>query len=110
MSMHDQIQDLIDKFHRKMEKDEEARNDVMPLKKTININLETEFYSMKLENAKISDFKDSLADGADLTVLSTPESLAALISGELRPMKAYITKKIKVLGNIQDLMFLKKLF
>ncbi|MDR1404137.1 MAG: SCP2 sterol-binding domain-containing protein [Candidatus Methanoplasma sp.] len=110
MSMEAPIQILIDKFHRKMEKDEQARKDVMPLRKTINIDLSTEHYSMKLENARIEDFKSHMMDDADITLMSTPENLQGLIDGTLRPMKAYITKKITIKGKVQDLMFLKKFF
>ncbi|MFA6804895.1 MAG: SCP2 sterol-binding domain-containing protein [Candidatus Methanomethylophilaceae archaeon] len=110
MTMHDQIQTLIDKFHRKMEKDEEARKEIEPITKTFNIDLGTEQYSMKLENAQIKDFKDSALEDADVTLTTTPENLQALIDGTLRPMKAYVTKKISLKGKIQDVMFLKKFF
>ncbi|AIZ56852.1 SCP-2 sterol transfer family protein [Candidatus Methanoplasma termitum] len=108
--MEPSIQTLIDKFHSRMDKDEQAREEVRPLKKTINIDLGTEYYSMKLENARISDFKPQMLDEADVTMITTPESLQGLIDGTLRPMKAYITKKISIKGKIQDLMFLKKFF
>ena len=110
MTMEASIQTLIDKFHRKMEKDEEAKKEVMPIKKTINIDLGTEQYSMKLENAQITDFVPQMIDNADMTIFTSPESLQGLIDGTLRPMKAYVTKKITVKGKIQDLLFLKKFF
>jgi putative sterol carrier protein len=110
MTMEASIQTLIDKFHSRMEKDEQAKAEVMPLKKTINIDLGSEHYSMKLEDARISDFKPEMNDGADVTLTTTPESLQGLIDGTLRPMKAYVTKKISIQGKIQDLMFLKKFF
>ncbi len=110
MTMEPQIQSLIDRFAQKMEKDEEARKDVEPLIKTVNIDLGTEQYSMKLEHAAISEFKPELRPEADLLLTTTPENLQAIIDGELRPMRAYITKKITIKGKIQDLMFLKKFF
>ena len=45
-----------------------------------------------------------------MTVTTTPENLQGLIDGTLRPMRAYVLKKIAVKGKIDDLMFLKKLF
>ncbi len=110
MTMEDQIQALIDKFHRKMDKDEEARKEIEPLTKTVNIDLDDEAYSLRLENARIVDFKKELIPDADITVKTTPDNLQSLIEGTLRPMKAYITKKITIKGKIQDLMFLKKFF
>ncbi|MDR3282044.1 MAG: SCP2 sterol-binding domain-containing protein [Candidatus Methanoplasma sp.] len=110
MSAQDSIQGLIDKFHRKMQSDERARADVEPIKKTFNIDLGGESYSMRLENACISGFAPGLVSDADVTLITTPESLQDLIDGTLRPMRAYVTKKITVKGKVQDLLFLKKFF
>lgn len=108
--MHDQIQTLIDKFHKKMEKNEDARKEIEPITKTFNIDLGEEKYSMILKNAHITDFEDHILPNADVTLITTPENLQALIDGTLRPMKAYVTKKVTIKGKVQDLMFLKKFF
>ena len=110
MTMEASIKELIDKFHRKMETDEEAKKEVYPLKKVFNINLGSEFYSLRLEEAEVKEFKTELAENADVTMITTPENFQSMIDGTLRPMKAYITKKIKVVGSIQDVMHLKKFF
>ena len=110
MTMYGSIQELIDKFHRKAEKDEKVRMKLKDVVKTINIDLGTESYSMKLENAHISDYREGMADGADILLISTPENLQAMISGDLRPMKAYLTKKFTVKGKLEDLLHLKSLF
>ncbi len=110
MSMEPKIQMMIDKFHRKMEKDAEARAKVEPVTKTINIDLGEEVYSVKLEKAHLDDFKPCLLESADILLKTTPEVLDALIEGTLRPMRAYMTKKITVKGKIEDVMHLKSLF
>lgn len=109
MSMKPAIQTMIDKFHRRMDKDPDARAKVEPITKTLNIDLGEEKYSLKLEHAKISGFTEGLLDNADITLITTPESLTALIEGTLRPMRAYVTKKIVVKGKIEDIMHLKSL-
>jgi len=110
MTSEEKIQLMIDKFHRRMEKDPEAKEKVMPVKKTLNIDLGDEKYSLRMENAQILDFKPELLENADITVTTTPENLDALIDGTLRPMKAYITRKVQIKGKIEDLLHLKKLF
>ena len=110
MTMQQEIQEVIDRFHRKMEKDENLRKEVEPLSKSFNLDLSTESYSLKLKDAKIYYFEPGLLDDADVTVTTTPENLRGLIDGTLRPMRAYVLKKIAVKGKIDDLMFLKKLF
>lgn len=110
MSIQFKIQEMIDKFHRKMEKDENIRKQVENIHKSLNIDLDSEKYSFVLDHAKIQGFKEGLLDEADITLISTPENLVALIDGELRPMKAYVTKKITIKGKFEDLLYLKKLF
>ncbi|MCQ2055895.1 MAG: SCP2 sterol-binding domain-containing protein [archaeon] len=110
MSAKPLIQHAIDKFNRKISENKEARDDVELLTKTVNISLDDEVYSFKLEKAEITDFKSVLLDNADISIATTVENLKKLIDGTLRPMRAYVTKKIIAKGNIQDLLHLKKFF
>ncbi|MCL2891024.1 MAG: SCP2 sterol-binding domain-containing protein [Methanomassiliicoccaceae archaeon] len=110
MTMENAIQEMIDKFHRKVEKDENVRKKLEGVVKTVNIELGTESYSLRLDNAQIYDFKEGRTDVADILFTSTPEHLSALIEGTLRPMKAYLTRKFTVKGKLEDLMYLKSLF
>ena len=110
MTMEPRIKALVDKVNNKLENDEEMRNEVKDITKTFNIDLDTEKYSFKMENSKISDFKAEALPEADVILITSVENMTALLDGDLRPMKAYITKKIKIKGDFQDLMFLKKFF
>ncbi len=110
VSMQGEIQEVIDKFHRKMEKDENLKHEIEHLVKTFNLDLGEEKYCIKLKDAKIYYFEPVLDPNPDVTLTTTPENLQGLIDGTLRPMRAYVLKKITVKGKIDDLMFLKKLF
>lgn len=108
MTMEEQFRKLVDKINSKIEGDEEIKEEVKDLKKTVNIDLEDERYSFRFEDSKAQDFKCDLLDKADIVLKSTPEYIQQMLDGDLRPTRAFITKKIKVEGKIQDLMFLKK--
>jgi len=110
MTMYLAIQEMIDRFHRKVEKDEKIRGKLDGVVKTMNIDLGTEYYSMRLDDKKIVDYQEGMTETADILFMSTPENLQALIDGTLRPMKAYITKKFTVKGKFEDVMYLKNLF
>jgi putative sterol carrier protein len=110
MTMQGSIQEMIDKFHRKVEGDEKVREKLKDVVKTVNIDLGTESYSLRLEDAQIHDYKEGMADPADITIKTSPENLQALIDGTLRPMKAYLMKKVSIKGKIEDLMHLRSLF
>jgi putative sterol carrier protein len=110
MTTKDMIQGLIDKFHSKMEKDENARAEVARLSKSFNIDTGGSGYSLRLEDARIVSFDDALLDGADVTLAVSEDDLRSLIDGSLRPMRAYVTKRIRIAGSLEDLMFLRKFF
>ncbi len=110
MSIQEQIEYIIVEFNKRSNEDEKFHRDLAHLTKVFMIDLESEAYSMKLENSQVSNFKTERVENADIVLISTPETIKSMISGELRPMRAYITKKIKIKGNIHDLMFLKKFF
>ena len=108
MSMQERIEHIVVKFNERSDEDERLRKDMAHLKKAFMMDLGSEVYSMKLENSKVGDFKAERIENADIILTSTPETIEAMMNGELRPMRAYITKKIRINGNIKDLMFLKK--
>ena len=110
MSSEEIIQKMIDKFHRRMAKDEKARAEVEPIVKRFNVDLGEETFHMKLEHAQVTEFEEGLYDEADILLRTKPEYLQQLVEGTLRPMRAYITKKITIKGKIEDIMHLKKFF
>ncbi len=110
MSMQQEIQNVIDRFHRKMEKDPELKKEISHLEKVFNLDLGEESYTLKLKDSHIYYFAPGLDENADVTVTTTPDNLQGLIDGTLRPMRAYVLKKIHIKGKIDDLLFLKKLF
>lgn len=110
MSMKQEIQAVIDRFHKKMEKDPELKKDIQHLVKVFNLDLGEESYTLRLKDSHIYSFEEGLDPNADVTVTTTPDNLRGLIDGSLRPMRAYVLKKIQIKGKIDNLMFLKKLF
>ena len=108
LSSEEIIQKMIDKFHRRMAKDEKARAEVEPIVKRFNVDLGEETFHMKLEHAQVTEFEEGLYDEADILLRTKPEYLQQLVEGTLRPMRAYITKKITIKGKIEDIMHLKK--
>ena len=110
MTNEEIIQKMIDKFHRKMAKNEEARAEVEPIEKTMNIDLGEETYRLRVAHAQVVEFEKGMYDEADLLVKTKPENLLQLVEGTLRPMRAYVTKKVVIKGKIEDLLYLKKFF
>jgi putative sterol carrier protein len=45
----------------------------------------------------------------DITVTTTSDILADLIDGKMNPLNAYITRKLKISGKMEDILLLQKL-
>ena len=110
MTNEEIIQKMIDKFHRKMAKDEEARAEVEVIEKTMNVDLGEETFRLKVAHAQVVEFEKGMYDEADMLLKTKPEYLQQLVEGTLRPMRAYVTKKVVIKGKIEDIMYLKKFF
>ena len=110
MTNEEIIQKMIDKFHRKMAKDEEARAEVEVIEKTMNVDLGEETFRLKVAHAQVVEFEKGMYDEADMLLKTKPEYLQQLVEGSLRPMRAYVTKKVVIKGKIEDIMYLKKFF
>ena len=110
MTNEEIIQKMIDKFHRKMAKDEKARAEVEPIEKTMNVDLGEETFRLKVAHAQVVEFEKGMYDEADMLLKTKPEYLQQLVEGTLRPMRAYVTKKVVIKGKIEDIMYLKKFF
>ena len=110
MTNEEIIQKMIDKFHRKMAKDEEARAEVEVIEKTMNVDLGEETFRLKVAHAQVVEFEKGMYDEADMLLKTKPEYLQQLVEGTLRPMRSYVTKKVVIKGKIEDIMYLKKFF
>ena len=60
MSMQQEIQNVIDRFHRKMEKDPELKKEISHLEKVFNLDLGEESYTLKLKDSRIYFFEPGL--------------------------------------------------
>jgi putative sterol carrier protein len=110
MVVKESIQQMIDKFHSRVEKDEKMREELSGILKKVNIDLGSEKYSFILDDGRIHSFQDGLLDDVDIKFISDPETMEGLISRKIKPMKALALRKLRVKGDIEDLMRFRKFF
>ena len=108
MSLQKRMEGIVEEANKRIEGGPKLKKEIAHLEKTFSLDLGEEVYSVKIKDSKIYDFEPVLTEDADVIVTSKPEHIEALIDGELRPMRAYITKKVQFKGKINDLLFLKK--
>jgi putative sterol carrier protein len=110
MPVKELLEGTIAKFNAKVEKDEKLQKELECVKKKANMDLGTESYSFELSCGKMHSLKEGLFESADITITSDPKTVEDLLTGKLKPMKAWALKKIKIKGSLEDVMRLRKFF
>lgn len=57
-----------------------------------------------------AEIAEGISEGADATLIMDGDDYAAMISGELNPMTAFMTGKVKVEGDLGSVMKMQGLF
>ena len=103
------LMETIEKFKAKVEEDEAVRKELEGVKRTMFINvIDKEGYSFVLDGQEIKDFKKGGIDEPDVKITATEEDLILLFKGELKPMKAWATKRLVVKASLDDLLRVRK--
>ncbi len=110
MTLKQEIQDMIDRFYQRVEDDPKLAKEVSGISKTVTIDLGEELYSFVLEDGKIHSFSEERIEDSDIEVISDPGTLRGLLEGDTGPMKALALGKLKLKGDIGDLMKFRKFF
>ena len=110
MTLEPLMQDLVKKFNEKVDTDEKLSTELDGMDKKVLIDLVSEQYNFHLHDQRISDFQVGTILNPDITLLSDPETFQAIIEGKMKPMKAFALRKVRVKGEIDDLLRLRKLF
>ena len=113
----DELEGLLDtafeKFRVKIEEDKDLKDELADITRSVHVDvIDEEGFSFLLENGDVNDFKRGMGAIAepDIKITATKDDFKALFSGELKPMKAWATKRLKVKASISDLMKIKKMF
>ncbi len=109
--MRELLEALVAKFNAKVDKDERLRAELQGIERTVVLDLKDGTkYHFILKDAHVDGVRDGGPERADLVVISDPATLSGLLKGEIGPFKAYATGRLRVKGDIEDLMRFRKFF
>jgi len=104
------IEDAIEKFRKKIEEDEDLKKELADLVRRVNVDTtDNEGFSFVLDKGEVKNFKRGKLDEAEITIHATTDDFKKLFTGELKPMKAWATKRLKFDAGIDDVMRVRKL-
>lgn len=68
-----------------------------------------ESFYMKIENGQKCAVENGKAPAADLILTSTTDVVIGVMERRINPVTAYTTRKVRVLGSMEDLLKLQRL-
>ena len=105
------INEMIKRVNEMAAGDPKFEAELKGIRKLIQVVVtDGETYHFTLENARIGPMSKGAVPNPDITIAGTAEVYNQLKSGELRPMKAYATRKLQVKGSLEDILRLRKFF
>jgi putative sterol carrier protein len=104
------LDDVVAQFNAKVSCDDSLRKELAGVRKRVQVDLGPEQYYFILDNAKVEGVCVGCIENPDITITSDEDTVRKLHSREMKIMKAWALKKIKVKGSLEDIMRLRKFF
>jgi len=86
------------------------KKELQGVKKNVQVDLGCEKYCFTLDNCRVEKLDEGTIENPDIIIISDPDTVQKLRSGEMKIMKAWALKKVKVKGSIEDVLRLRKFF
>ncbi|MDD1768574.1 MAG: SCP2 sterol-binding domain-containing protein [Methanomassiliicoccales archaeon] len=104
------LENLVTRFNQKAEKDPALQRELEGITRRVQIDLGSEQYRFILDNKRIVSFAEGWIENPDICLTSDPLTMEELVSGRMKPMKAWALKKVRIQGSLDDILRLRKFF
>jgi len=109
--MRELLEKAVAKFNAKVAVDPSLRKELAGMTRKILIETkEGARFHFILQDQKVDGVRDGPIEAPDITVIADQVTLTGLLKGEIGPMKAMATNKLKVKGSLDDLLRIRKFF
>ena len=109
--MKDLLEEAIATFNKKIEDDPKLKEAMEGKVRTICLDVtDGTSYNFTLQDCMVGEVNEGSLETADIRVTSTEAVLTGILKKEIKPLKAYLTKKVKFDASLEDLITLKKFF
>lgn len=109
--MKELLIDAIEKFNERAKTDEKLRKELEGITRRIQVDVKDgEDYHFTLRDLRVSELQEGKIDSPDVTITTTNDTLTALLTKEMGPMKAIATRKLKIKASLEDMLRLRKFF
>lgn len=104
----EKLNELVDKFNKRVNVDKKLRDEIFDLDRKIVLNFKDDGkYYLHLENGSLNFIEP--IDDPDIVVEMSVETFNKILSKEIDALSAYITRKIVVKASLSDKLLLSEL-
>jgi len=109
--MQEELQALVDRFNSKVKADPGLQEELTGMQRSVAIELdEGTAFHFYLKDQRLTNVEVGRLEKADVRLMSSEKILRGLLSGEVKPMKAWALKQLRVKASLEDLARLRKFF
>lgn len=111
-SKRERILDCLDRlergFQRKWENNADFRDSLKGKDRDIVIDLtDLDAWTLTVRDGKLQEIQEGRHEDPDVKLTTEAEDFLAIFSGDLSPLKAYMTKRVKVSAGLRDILLVK---
>ena len=108
--IEDTLAGVVERFNRHADRNPAVRSELAGLARTIRIRVTDEgTYAVDLRDGRLQNLRSDGTERADLTVTTDRATFLGLVSKEIGPMKALVTRRLAIDGSLEDKLLFRKL-
>ncbi|HEV2428444.1 MAG TPA: SCP2 sterol-binding domain-containing protein [Thermoplasmata archaeon] len=110
MTVEETLASVVVRFNRHLEKTPALAEELRGLRRTVSVRLtDGTSYSVDLTEGRLAGLRQGAEARADLTITTDPATFEGLVRKEIGPMKALVTRRLKIDGSLEDKLLFRKL-
>jgi len=110
MTVEEMLASLVERFNRRVERTPALADELRGIARTIAIRLgEAGSYSIDLSDARLTNLRSGTPPKADLAIATDLATFQGLVTKEIGPMKALVTRRLAIDGSLEDKLLLRRL-
>jgi putative sterol carrier protein len=110
VTVEEELSGIVERFNRHVDRTPSVREEIGGLTRTVAVRLtDGESYAVDLADAHLGNLRKGAVPKADLTITTDTATLRGLLSREIGPMKALVTRKLTIDGSLEDKLLFRKL-
>jgi len=110
MTVEETLAGLVERFNRKVERTPALADELRGLARTIAIRLGADgTYAVDLAGGRLTNLRSGAPSRADLSITTDGATFEGLVTREICPMKALVTRRLAIDGSLEDKLLLRRL-